>query len=165
MADALYVVTWFRRGAAQANGPAASRWDHGLRAFVDPADAHVELQAQIRAAQACAGSGDRSRVPLDLGCSHAELTSYTLARAPDLELVAQVITSPPRGDLCHRLDPLAGSGTWWITATVIVAWWGGSEKRDRSSAKALRGVAAPATKGGARASKPRPTRPARSPPK
>ena len=124
----LYVVTWHRRKPLDATGDRwATGWTRGIAAFTEREPAVAELERQVLEARANAGEGRKARRAVELGASSGDLVAYTLTGPPSLELLAQVITNPPRGDELHHGDPLAQAGTWWSSARVIRSWWGGSD--------------------------------------
>lgn len=122
----LYVATWFHRGG--------TGWTRGIAAFTTEAEAVAELERHVLEGRALAGEDEREadRVAQDLKCSTAEVVAYTLRRRRlTLEVLAEVVTRPPRGDAMAAFDPLAGAGTWWSSARVVRAWWGGTDPEAR----------------------------------
>lgn len=126
----LYVLSWFHR--LPRSSPRDTGWGGALQAYASRHQADVATRQRIELAQEMAGHGEREGQRVhDLRASRVELVAYELVTAPSLELLAAVISSPPRGDALHLgPDPLGQSGSWWTEARMITAWWGGLEVRE-----------------------------------
>ena len=132
----LYVVTWFRReplAVSRARSRWGTGWARGIAAFTTEASARAELERQRAEGLEHAGEGEPKRRVDHLGASSAELVAYTLAGPPTLELLAAVVSSPPRGDPGGTWDPLSQASGWWSSARVVASWWGGTEPEVRKA--------------------------------
>lgn len=129
----LYVVTWFRREPLADAPRYGTGWAQGIAAFTTEAEASAAFDLQVGLGRLHAGEGHQRRRLEDLGASSADLVAYTLAGPPTLELLAAVVSSPPRGDTLARLDPLAGASSWWASAHLARSWWGGTDPEARAS--------------------------------
>ena len=126
----LYVLTWFHREPRDREAYRTG-WTKGLRAYLSEAEALDGLELVVERAKALAGEGETATDARDrdLGASSAEVMAYTLSGPPTLELLASVISSPPRGDPAQAWDPLGQPGArWWSSARMVRHWWGGLER-------------------------------------
>jgi len=120
----LYVLTWFHRQPVDPAG-VRSRWSKGLFATPDRAHALESLEARVELARAHAGEGEPKARLDQLRASTAEVSAYQVEGPLTLDLLAEVVSSPPGG------DPLSQASTWWSSARVVKAWWGGTDPETR----------------------------------
>ena len=117
----LYVVSWFVPDPGSSTG-----WSKGIAAFTDEQAAMADHARRRTAAELEASRGRPARASIRRACSTIDLVVYTLAGPPSLELMAAALNAPPPGAM--------ETATWWSSARVALAWWGGQgEAHDREA--------------------------------